>query len=220
MAIAELSMSPADVLRRQLERAGIPPRYLDCRFRTFAVRQGTQRAVQAAQDVAVDARQGLVLCGPAGTGKTHLAVSMVAARIEQWLEDWPEEVVEQERDGMTYAARRPEVRVRLVSVPGFLDQLRSRIRFADSIDPLPDLIAADLLVLDDLGREKVTDWASERLYVLVNERYNALRPTVVTSNYPPDVLADRGYDAVISRLVEGSSAVVISAPDYRSARRG
>jgi DNA replication protein DnaC len=75
-------------------------------------------------------------------------------------------------------------------------------------------------VLDDLGREKVTDWASERLYVLVNERYNALRPTVVTSNYPPDVLADRGYDALISRLVEGSSAVVISATDYRSTRRG
>jgi DNA replication protein DnaC len=106
--------------------------------------------------------------------------------------------------------------VRLISVPGFLDRLRSRIRFADSPDPLPELVEADLVVLDDLGREKVTDWASERLYVLVNERYNAMRPTVVTSNYGPDQLAERGYDALVSRLVEGSPAIQITASDYRS----
>lgn len=219
MAIAELPVTPADALRHRLERAGVPPRYLGCRFSTFVVRRGTERALEASRAVALNEREGLVLCGPAGTGKTHLVVSIVAERIEQWIASGGSEPIEwTDPAGQAFVSRRPELRVRLVSVPGFLDQLRGRIRFADAEDPLPGLVEADLLVLDDLGREKVTDWASERLYVLVNERYNALRPTVVTSNYMPAELADRGYDAVVSRLVEGASAVSISAPDYRSAR--
>ena len=217
MAIAS-PPTTADTLRRHLVAAGVPPRYLDCRFDTFVARQGTQKALQAARDVVARDRSGLVLCGPAGGGKTHLAVAMLAELVERWLEAYPTQAIEQEREGTMYVTRRPELRVRLVSVPAFLDLLRSRIRFADAVDPLPELIAADLLVLDDLGREKVTDWASERLYVLVNERYNALRPTVVTSNYGPDILADRGYDAIVSRLAEGARAVVITADDYRAVR--
>lgn len=205
-----------ELLRRHLARAGVPPRYIGCRFDTFTPRAGTQRAMQAAREVVDGGRAGLVLCGPAGGGKTHLAVAMLADRLSRWLDTWPTEAVEDEVDGYTVVRRRPELEVRLVSVPSFLDALRSRIRFADVTDPLPDLVGADLLVLDDLGREKVTDWASERLYVLVNERYSALRPTVVTSNYGPDILADRGYDAIVSRLVEGARAIVITASDYRA----
>jgi DNA replication protein DnaC len=208
-----------DVLRRTLERAGVPPRYIDCRFATFETRPGTARALAAARAVAAQERSGLVLCGPAGGGKTHLAVAMLAEVVDAWLTTYPSESVERVVDGYPVVSRRPELHVRLVSVPAFLDTLRSRIRFADVTDPLPDLITADLLVLDDLGREKVTDWASERLYVLVNERYNALRPTVVTSNYTPQVLVDRGYDAVVSRLSEGSPAVVLDATDYRKVAR-
>lgn len=210
-------MMPADLVLRHVLRAGVPPRFAGCRFATFTARQGTARALAAAREIGASSRPGLVLCGPPGTGKTHLAAAMVADRIERWLADWPEAVrliVDPERGEMAYT--RPDQRIRLVSVPGFLDRLRLLIRFADAADPLPELIAADLVVLDDLGREKVTDWASERLYVLVNERYNALRPTVVTSNYSPQELVERGYDAVVSRLVEGVGAVLISATDYRS----
>jgi len=218
MAISQ-PPSPAETLRRHLERAGVPPRYLHCRFDTFTARQGTVLAYRAALEVVERKRSGLVLCGNPGTGKTHLAVAMVAELVARWLAAWPAAMVEQEGPDGIYVMRRPALDVRLVSVPAFLDTLRGRIRFADVPDPLPDLIAADLLVLDDLGREKVTDWASERLYVLVNERYNAMRQTVVTSNYGPRILAERGYDAVVSRLVEGAPAVEIAADDYRNGAR-
>lgn len=211
-------MPSAELLRRRLELGGVPLRYLECSFESFSPRPGTQKAVEAARQVVERERDGLVLCGPAGGGKTHLAVAMLRETVRRWLDEWPTAVQELERGGQTYAVTRPELAVRLVSVPAFLDQLRSRIRFADAEDPLPGLIRADLVVLDDLGREKVTDWASERLYVLVNERYNARRPTVVTSNFMPDVLADRGYDAIVSRLAEGARAVVITATDHRAAR--
>lgn len=218
MAIANPPTAEEQLLRR-LELAGVPPRYLACRFDTFTVRQGTAKAIEAARQVVAKERSGLVLCGPAGGGKTHLAVAMLAETVRAWLDAYPTETLEREDDGYVSVLRRPRLDVRLVSVPSFLDALRSRIRFADVVDPLPGLIAADLVVLDDLGREKVTDWASERLYVLVNERYNALRPTVVTSNYGPDVLADRGYDAIVSRLAEGARAVQITAGDYRTGAR-
>ncbi len=211
--------APVDPLRPLLEHAGVPARYIDCRFETFVARPGTATAVRAAREVIDRGRSGLVLCGNPGTGKTHLAVAMLAELVRRWLEAYPTAVLERQVDGQAVVTCRPELRLRLVSVPSFLDRLRSRIRFADAEDPLPDLIAADLLVLDDLGREKVTDWASERLYVLVNERYNGLRPTVVTSNYGPGILAERGYDAVVSRLVEGAPAVEIGATDYRTERR-
>lgn len=217
MAIAN-PPAAEEQLRRHLAAAGVPPRYLACRFETFTARPGTAKAIAAARAVVACERDGLVLCGNPGTGKTHLAVAMLAERLRAWLEMYPDEAIDRVVDGYAVVSRRPPLTVRLVSVPSFLDLLRSRIRFADAVDPLPDLIAADLLVLDDLGREKVTDWASERLYVLVNERYNAMRPTVVTSNYPPATLAERGYDAVVSRLSEGGPALVISAGDYRSGR--
>lgn len=218
MAIATPPTREEQLVRR-LQRAGVPPRYLGCRFDTFTPRAGTQKAFAAVHDVVAGTRDGLVLCGNPGTGKTHLAVAMLADKVGAWLDAWPAESVESEVDGYTVVRRRPELDVRLVSVPAFLDALRARIRFADSPDPLPELIRADLVVLDDLGREKVTDWASERLYVLVNERYNALRPTVVTSNYAPAVLSERGYDAVVSRLSEGGPAVVITSSDFRSGAR-
>ncbi len=207
-----------DVVARALRRAGVPPRFRDARFSTFEPRPGTRTALEAATAVVADPKN-LLLSGPPGSGKTHLTASILAARIEAWLVAHPEP----ERDpfdvflGRKRAQWRPPVES-LVVVPTFLDDLRASIRYEQADDPLAELFEPGLVVLDDLGREKASEWVVERLYVLINERYNRCRATVVTTNYTPEQLAARGYEPHISRLAEDGRFVVVSATDYRRRR--
>jgi DNA replication protein DnaC len=75
-----------------------------------------------------------------------------------------------------------------------------------------------LVVLDDLGREKVTDWTGEVVYTLVNGRYEAMLPTVVTTNLTRSDLAESAYWPAISRLAEDGALVAIEAEDRRLRR--
>ena len=61
---------------------------------------------------------------------------------------------------------------------------------------------AELLVLDDLGAERTTDWVDETLNLIVNTRYSERRPTIFTSNY--DQMPDRDRSAVAARAVSAS----------------
>lgn len=206
------------IVARHLEAAGVPPRFRDNRLEGFQAREGTKAALAAAQRLVGDPARdrGLVLSGPPGTGKTHLAVGILAARADAWLTAYPVAVEEPTPRDVRV---RPNLAQRFVVVPTLLDRIRTGIEYHDSDDPLPGLMAADLLVLDDLGREKSTDWVLERLYVLVNERYNQQRPTIVTTNYTPDALADRGYEAIVSRLIAGAELVRLTGSDFRSGGR-
>lgn len=195
-----------------LEVAGVPPRYLGCTLSSFERRQGTAKAMAAATRMAGEAApQGsLILLGRPGAGKTHLAVAILAERAGRWLQDFPEGFREVEGAIIT----RPAFRSRFAGVPALLDEVREAAR-RDSPDPLRPLKDAPLLVLDDLGREKATEWAVERLYVLLDHRYGACLPTVVTTNFGMDELAERGYTAMLSRLLEGGQAIRLTASDYR-----
>lgn len=193
---------PDDHLREALRRAGVPERFLDCSLDDYQPVEGTEKALRAARAAVEGATRGMLLIGRPGSGKTHLAVGVLRG----------------------IALRRRAVdptfthfRSRFVVVPEFLDDLRERISDPSVPDPLPELKTCPLLVLDDLGREKPTEWVTDRLYVLVNHRYNRKLPTIVTSNYPLSELADRGYDAMVSRLRESAKVVQVTAPDYRRA---
>lgn len=193
-----------------LELAGVPERFRDRTFGSFHQRSGTTAALRAARATGESGR-GLVLLGPPGTGKTHLAAAILAERVDRYLGAYPEPVAIDD-GGMTV---RPPFGSRFVGVPRLLEDLRRRIGDPSLRDPLTALESAPLLVLDDLGREKTSDWTADRLYVLVDARYGARRPTVVTSNFSLDELADRGYDALVSRVCEDADLVGLSASDYR-----
>ncbi len=81
-----------------------------------------------------------------------------------------------------------------------------------------------LLLLDDLGSAKASEWVEEITYRLINERYNGLRPTIFTSNLPatapkgqgPDLTSVLG-DRIVSRLAEMTTIIPIVGADRRRA---
>jgi len=174
----------------------------EMRFDTFEVdapgnspeaRRSLQSALDAARAFAESPEGWLVLHGGYGTGKTHLAAAIVNERL---------------RAGHTAL---------FVVVPDLLDHLRSAFGagaedegFDERFDAVRD---APLLVLDDLGTQAPTAWAAEKLYQLLNYRYNRRLPTVITTNCDLDDLDDR----LRSRL--GHVGVVhpyeLKALDYR-----
>jgi DNA replication protein DnaC len=91
------------------------------------------------------------------------------------------------------------------------------------MDVIRPVMEAELLVLDDLGAERLTDWVEETMSLIVNTRYNERRPTIFTSNYEdiPDegemnsLLVRVGF-RLHSRLREMCEFLEYDGPDYRN----
>src|SRR5690606_14328302 len=135
----------------------------------------------------------LVLLGGNGCGKTHLAAAIANARLEEGQ------------------------RVAFATVPDLLDELRATYapdapRRYDQL--FRSLLDAEVLILDDLGAQKSSPWAEEKLYQLLNHRHVARAYTVVTTNKRLGDLEPR----IASRLAdrEVSPLREITAPDYRT----
>ncbi len=157
-------------------------------------------AYRLAFDFAKNPEGWLVFMGETGCGKTHLAAAIVNYR---------------------YEIGKPAL---FVVVPDFLDHLRSAFNPESKVsyDQLFESVkTAPLLVLDDFGEQSTNPWVREKLYQLINYRYNSRLPTVITTRYSLDEIM-AGLDASISsRLVDRQISVTfnIMAPDFRNERR-
>jgi len=164
-------------------------------FESFdASQRGTESAFMIAREYARATDGWLVLHGGVGVGKTHLAAAIANA----------------------YASRNVQASVYFRVVPDLLDQLRATFDPETGVaydERFQQIRNANLLVLDDLGTENSTAWASEKLFQLINHRYNEQLPTVITSNARLDRIEDR----VISRMLDSrlSRYLFIEAEDYR-----
>jgi DNA replication protein DnaC len=181
---------------RDAVRAGLPPLTREAmRFHTWQDRgiRSTLRAYHAAKNFArgnLSWGNFLVLAGPTGVGKTHLALAIAW----EWFED-----------GFS---------VLFVRVDDLLDQLRLGYDDNTYHGRLEELRRRSLLVLDDLGAEHTTDWAGEKIDRIVDWRYVNRIPLVVTTNAKSEDLAPR----VASRLADRECSVVVQvdASDYRT----
>jgi DNA replication protein DnaC len=150
-------------------------------------------ALDQARGFAAAPEGWLVLLGQPGTGKTHLAASIANQRLAEGHQAY------------------------FVVVPDFLDYLRATYGPDSSVsyDKLFEAIrSAPLLVLDDLGAHSGTPWAQEKLYQLLNFRYNAKLPTVITTNLTWEQIEPRLRSRMLDERL--STTLKIQAPPYRS----
>lgn len=196
----------------------VPARFADRRLSSYKPATRSQsEALIAACALAEGDYRSLVLVGPPGVGKTHLAAGVVRVIV-----DVQDVKYTAAREAMGEGDPWP----RVPDSPMWMNVADLIVTLRMEMDaPLDDRNAAAavrtlrrwpaLVVLDDLGREKASDWTGEIVYALVNARYEDRLPTLVTSNLSPADLAASPYWPVISRLAEDGALVKLDGADHR-----
>lgn len=213
---------------RVIERARIPKRYEHCDFESYSTDVGAtpqqihslKNAKLLAQGFIRDypgaAEKGLLLMGPSGVGKTHLAVAALRELIRRG-----------------HAGLFCDYRELLKEIQASYNPASESTEMA-ILEPIRTV---EILVLDDLGASKPSDWVRDIVGIVLNARYNERRTTIITTNYNDnpategeavrdprgklvmpvreDSLEQRIGSRMRSRLFEMCRTVEISAHDFR-----
>lgn len=194
-----------NVHSNQLQKARLPIRYADCHFHNYKPSNPSQeKAYKFASKLSMEypaVDQGLLLMGTVGVGKTHLAVSILKGLTERGFGCLFYEfgsLLKQIQDSYNSNTKTSELSV------------------------LSPVLNADVLVLDEVGASKPTDWVRDTMAHIINTRYNDTKLTIFTTNYlderrseRDETLEDRIGVRLRSRLYEMCKTVEITGDDYR-----
>jgi len=212
----------AAVRDHRVAAARVPKRYQHCSLDSYETGfRGADPSMRAAYLTArrfVEAYpvetegKGLLITGSIGVGKTHLAVGLLLALVE-----------EKGARALFYDYRE------------LLKQIQHSYNptvNSTELDVLKPVFEAEVLVLDELGAQKPTDWVWDTVALILNTRYNDKRTTIITTNYPDlppagtggtvaqraareETLGDRIGERMRSRLAEMCVRIEMNGQDFR-----
>jgi DNA replication protein DnaC len=199
---------------RLLEEARIPPRYSHCELEGYALLKELRTdSLEKAKFIAerfveeYPTKYGLLFMGPSGIGKTHLAVSIIKRLMME-----------------------KSVPCMFRTFPDLLKEIQmsySPVSMSSELSLLQPIFDAEVLLLDELGAQKRSDWVLDTVAYVLNYRYTENKITILTTNYLDqenlesarrsmhDSLIDRIGAPMRSRLFEMCKTVVMSGEDFR-----
>lgn len=214
--IAEHNRKMRDYIKQIIGESGMGERFLRRTFESFQITAENRSAARTAQRYANDferllpkrgqpdpGRNGLFIAGPKGTGKTHLAAAIANQLLNQG---------------------NPVICLTMIDL---LERVK-RTYAKEDVDEgsvLTIYKTIPLLIIDDMGKERPTEWAVSTIYNIINGRYEAYLPTIVTTNYDSETLVARmtptqacdsiTAEATVDRLFEMCRAITLTGQSWR-----
>lgn len=185
-------------VRELFSISNIGDKYLNASFENFEVRPGSEKAYKIAKHYAEHFEEygpeSIMIWGEPGNGKTHLA-----AAVHNHLTEQGKVVV-------------------FISMPELLNKIKATFNYNNKETEqqiLKALNICDLLIIDDLGAEKTSDWVQETVFTIIDGRYRRQKPIMATSNIRPADLIDKIGKRAYDRILEMSQPIENKATSYR-----
>ena len=201
----------------------LPKKYIASRLDNYIPQQQSQKeAVARCHQYAKDLEKikkgvGLFFHGPYGTGKTHLAVATIYEAINNNQDAFIKRPGPWDYD----TGYQTGMKFTFVSVVDLLSTIRDSFNGTDTkrkkaSDLLHQVRCDEIVILDDIGAEKPSEWVEEQLYGLIDLRYRMERATIFTTNcsIPKELEKQIGARAV-SRIIDMTDGIKVDGPDYR-----
>ena len=211
---AERQRQLRERVKRLIGDCGMGARFLRRTFATFETTEENRTALLTCQRYAerfrellpnsgkVTSRNGIFITGPTGTGKTHLAAAIANKLLHEG------------------------IAVVCMTMIDILDKVKEAYDGnRDESGILHTYSTVSLLVIDDMGKEQTTEWGVAKIYKIINARYEAMLPTIITTNYSDAELLKRLTPretgdpntaiALIDRLREMCIAIVTTGESWR-----
>ena len=176
-----------------LDQSNLGRRFRKRGFEQFQVDETNKNAYNLALDFKnkFPSTESIIYMGNYGTGKTHLAAAIL------------KDVLKKGHSGV------------FLTMPDLINKIKSSWNEDGDDKIIKSLKEVDLLVIDDIGAENSKDWIREKLYIILNSRYESMKSTIFTTNCSWSELKKNIGERIESRLCEMCKVVRLTGPDRR-----